>query len=63
MPGRAASRTDTSMSWVSLTLAADPGQREVLRQALADAVYYRDSPVWCPVCPTPDRLCNEIGRT
>jgi hypothetical protein len=51
------------MSWVSLTLAADPGQREVLRQALADAVYYRDSPVWCPVCPTPDRLCNEIGRT
>lgn len=27
-----------------------PGQREILRQALADAVYYRDPPLHCPAC-------------
>jgi hypothetical protein len=33
------------------------GQREVLRQALADAVYYRDPPVQCPDCEAQDGLC------
>lgn len=36
-------------------------QREVLRQALADAVYYRDPPLMCPACQTPDRLCEECA--
>ena len=33
----------------------------VLRQALADAVYYRDPPVWCPACRVPDRLCEKCA--
>jgi hypothetical protein len=41
----------------TLTLRAD--QRELLAQALADAVYYRDPPVHCPTCPTPDTLCPQ----
>lgn len=45
---------------VPLILAEAPEQREVLRQALADAVYYREpSRVWCPACLMPDRLCEE----
>jgi hypothetical protein len=36
-----------------------PAQRDVLRQALADAVLYRDPPVYCPDCQTPDRLCSR----
>jgi hypothetical protein len=46
------------MSQRSRVLPETPEQREVLRQALADAVYYRDPPVWCPACPTPERLCE-----
>jgi hypothetical protein len=38
-----------------------PGQREVLRQALADAISYRDPPVHCPDCETPDRLCGQCA--
>ncbi len=38
-----------------------PGQREVLRQALADAVYYRDPPVECPSCEALDRLCDQCA--
>jgi hypothetical protein len=34
-----------------------PGQREVLRQALADAVYYRDPPAQCAACAAMDDLC------
>jgi hypothetical protein len=49
------------MSQISQVLAEVPEQREVLRQALADAVYYRDPPVWCPACPAPDRLCVECA--
>jgi hypothetical protein len=49
-----------------LFLAATPDQCEVLRQALADAAYYRDPPVRCPTCLTPDKLCEEctagLGR-
>jgi len=49
------------MSQFPLTLTEVPEQREVLSQALADAVYYRDPPVWCPACPEPDRLCEECA--
>ena len=47
------------MSQFPLILAETPEQREVLRQALVDAEYYRDPPVYCPTCPTPDQLCEE----
>jgi len=33
----------------------------VLAQALADAVYYRDPPVHCPACETPDALCDQCA--
>lgn len=33
----------------------------MLAQALADAVYYRDPPVHCPACETPDALCDECA--
>jgi hypothetical protein len=35
-----------------------PDQREVLAQALPDAVNYRDPPVYCSVCEQ-DTLCDE----
>jgi hypothetical protein len=44
-----------------LILAEAPDQREVLRQALGDAVYYRDPPVWCRACPEPDGLCEKCA--
>jgi hypothetical protein len=34
-------------------------QRELLRQALADAVYYRDPPVECSACEVRDGLCDQ----
>jgi hypothetical protein len=49
------------MSSMLLTPDATAQQREVLRQALADAVYYRDPPPACPACPTPDQLCEECA--
>jgi hypothetical protein len=49
------------MSRMLLTPAATAEQRQVLRQALADAVYYRDPPPECPACPTPDQLCEECA--
>jgi hypothetical protein len=36
-------------------------QLEVLRQALADAVYYRDPPVHCAACEALDGLCDECS--
>jgi hypothetical protein len=36
-------------------------QREVLRQALEDAVYYRDPPAQCQVCEVLDGLCNSCA--
>jgi hypothetical protein len=42
-------------------LAAAPTQREILRQALADAIYYRDPPLHCMACPSPDRLCGQCA--
>ena len=41
------------------TVLLRPDQRNVLQQALADAVSYRDPPVDCPTCETPDRLCTQ----
>ncbi len=38
-----------------------PEQREVLRQALADAISYRDPPLHCPDCETSDRLCGQCA--
>lgn len=40
-----------------------PDQRELLRQALADAVYYRDPPVYCPACQMQDTLCERCAAT
>ena len=36
-------------------------QREVLRQALADAVFYRDPPVECGACAGRDKLCDACA--
>ena len=41
--------------------AVPPERREVLRQALADAVYYRDPPARCRDCEDLDRLCDECA--
>lgn len=36
-------------------------QRDVLRQALADAVYYRDPPLYCHTCEAFDGLCGQCA--
>jgi hypothetical protein len=41
-----------------VVLPVAPRQREVLRQALEDAVYYRDPPVQCGDCDAVDVLCE-----
>jgi hypothetical protein len=38
-----------------------PGQREVLEQALADAIFYRDPPLNCGVCEAQDTLCSRCA--
>jgi hypothetical protein len=43
------------------TIALRPGQREILQQALADAVFYRDPPVFCPPCEVEGALCEECA--
>jgi hypothetical protein len=48
------------------TLTLQPGQRELLTQALADAIYYRDPPVHCPSCDARDAqraLCESCAAT
>lgn len=50
---------DTEMSDAPAVLTAAPHQREMLRLALADAIYYRDPPLQCAACPSPDRLCDQ----
>jgi hypothetical protein len=49
------------MSTSPVSLTAAPAQREILRQALADAIYYRDPPLHCAACPSPDRLCDQCA--
>jgi hypothetical protein len=41
------------------TITLQPEQHELLAQALADAVYYRDPPVYCPACDVQDTLCEQ----
>ena len=43
------------------TTALAPAQRDVLRQALADAVYYRDPPLRCLDCEALGRLCRQCN--
>lgn len=38
-----------------------PEQWEVLGQALADAVYYRDPPLCCPACEALGGLCAQCA--
>lgn len=52
----------------ALALLISTEQRNLLRQALADAVYYRDPPVNCETCPEPSNpydppgdLCDECA--
>jgi hypothetical protein len=44
-----------------LVLPVAAGQREVLRQALADAEYYRDPPLECLACEAVDGVCAECA--
>jgi hypothetical protein len=47
------------MSHITVVLA--DGQFEILQRALADAVFYRDPPLSCPDCQTPDLLCGQCA--
>jgi hypothetical protein len=58
--GQPAGRSDPPSAGRSVALLP-PAQRDVLRQALADAIFYRDPPVHCPDCETPDRLCSQCA--
>jgi hypothetical protein len=49
------------MSNAPAILTAAPTQREILRQALADAIYYCDPPLHCTACPSPERLCGQCA--
>jgi hypothetical protein len=44
-----------------LALMIPAGQRGLLREALADAVHYRDPPVQCGACEALDGLCDACG--
>ena len=45
------------MSTAALQLA----QRETLRKALADAIFYRDPPLRCPDCEALPWLCSQCA--
>lgn len=38
-------------------------QREILRQAIDDAIYYRDPPQKCEGCDSSRELCGECAET
>jgi hypothetical protein len=42
-------------------LPAPPEHHQLLRQALADAVYYRDPPLQCAACETTGDLCTPCA--
>jgi hypothetical protein len=44
-----------------LTLIVAAEQRGLLRDALADAVFYRDPPVQCDACEALDGLCDDCA--
>jgi hypothetical protein len=51
---------------MTATLGLRPGQRELLAQALADAVFYRDPPVDCQACEELNdetKLCDQCAVT
>jgi hypothetical protein len=51
---------------MSAAITLLPDQRDLLAQALADAVYYRDPPVHCPACQAQDNdgaLCEDCAAT
>jgi hypothetical protein len=51
---------------MSATITLQPGRRDLLAQALADAVYYRDPPLRCAACDAqqePDALCSDCAAT
>ena len=58
--GQPAGRPDRPSAGRNVALLP-PAQRDVLQQALADAIFYRDPPVHCPDCATPDRLCPQCA--
>jgi hypothetical protein len=45
----------------TVTALLPAAQRDVLRQALADAVYYRDPPLYCRACEALDGLCGQCA--
>jgi hypothetical protein len=54
-------KAETRTAPITLTLL--PEQCEMLAQALADAVYYRDPPLYCRACEAQDTLCKECAAT
>ena len=51
---------------MTATPALSPGQRDLLAQALADAVLYRDPPVDCQACAELNdetKLCDHCAAT
>ena len=38
-------------------------QRQILRQAIDDAIYYRDPPQRCAVCESSGGLCDACAAT
>lgn len=43
------------------TIILLPEQHQVLAQALADAVYYRDPPLHCQACEAQGALCDQCA--
>jgi hypothetical protein len=44
-----------------LTLIVPAEQRGLLRDALADAIFYRDPPLECDACDSLDELCDDCA--
>jgi len=44
-----------------LALPVPAARQELLGQALADAVYYRDPPAQCAACEAADGLCEQCA--
>ena len=42
-------------------LIVPAGQHALLRDALADAVFYRDPPLQCEACESLDGLCDDCA--
>jgi hypothetical protein len=43
------------------SIRLQPAQRETLRQAITDAVFYRDPPLRCPDCEALPWLCRQCA--